>query len=158
VYFIRENKMVVDLDQNRFSFGFVSDKYFPLCKDKEVFLSSKIKSVPLDFRCGELTVVQKRDLETLINQYSDVLSDKLGRTHVLEYDIRVLDKTPVRSPPYRLSPPKMEYLRGHIDKLLKEGVIEPSCSHYSSPMFLVPKPDGEYRAVVDFRALNKHMP
>jgi hypothetical protein len=49
----------------------------------------------------------------------------------------------------------MQFLREHIQKLLKDNVIVPSCSHYSSPMFLVPKPGGSYRAVVEIRALNK---
>jgi hypothetical protein len=94
-------------------------------------------------------------LEHLIHRYPDVLTARLGLTNLLEYDIQLLDKTPVRLAPYRLSPPKMQYLREHIKQLLRDGVIEPSTSHYSSPMFLVPKSEGTYRAVVDFRALNK---
>jgi hypothetical protein len=78
-------------------------------------------------------------------------------THLLEYDIQVLVKTPVRSAPYRLSPPKMQYLKWYFDRLLNDGVIEPSVSHYSSPIFLVPKSDDGCRAVVDFRALNKRI-
>ena len=49
----------------------------------------------------------------------------------------------------------MLFLREHLKKLLDEGVIEPSNSQYSSPMFLVPKGENNYRRVVDFRALNK---
>ena len=41
--------------------------------------------------------------------------------------------------PYKLSPPKMEVMRNQINKLLEQGVIEPSTSPYSSPAFLVPK-------------------
>jgi len=74
----------------------------------------------------------------------------------MEYEIQLIDNTPVKLPPYRLSlPKKMQYLREHIKTLLRYGVIEPSLSNYSSPMFLVPKPGGIYRAVVDFRMLNK---
>jgi hypothetical protein len=73
----------------------------------------------------------------------------------MEYDIQLLDKTHVRLGPYRLAPPKMQYLRGHIKKLMREGVIEPSFSNYSSPMFLVPKLVGGYHVVMDFRVLNK---
>jgi hypothetical protein len=75
----------------------------------------------------------------------------------MEYEIQLLDKTPVRSAPYRLSPPKMQYLKAHVNRLLRACVIEPSSSHYSSPKFLVPKAGGEYRAVVYFRALNKRI-
>uniref|UniRef100_A0A1B6EN58 RNA-directed DNA polymerase n=2 Tax=Cuerna arida TaxID=1464854 RepID=A0A1B6EN58_9HEMI len=48
----------------------------------------------------------------------------------------------------------MEVLRGIIDELLKNGVIEPSCSSYASPAFLVPKPNGKSRMVLDYRKLN----
>jgi hypothetical protein len=82
---------------------------------------------------------------------------RLGLTKLIEYDIQLLDNTPLRLPPYRLSPPKMQYLREHIKSLLKEGFIEPSSSNYSSPVFLVPKSTGSFQAVVDFRALNKRI-
>ena len=35
--------------------------------------------------------------------------------------------------------------------------MSPRAQHYSSPMFLVPKPRGEFRAAVDFRLLNKRI-
>jgi len=75
----------------------------------------------------------------------------------MEYEIHLIDKTPVRLPPYRLSLPKIQYLREHIMTLVRNGVIEPSLFNYSSPMFLVSKTGGAYRAVVDFRMLNKHI-
>jgi hypothetical protein len=106
---------------------------------------------------GKLSPSQQRKLEQLIGQYPDVLREELGLTHLMEYDIQLLDKTPFRLAPYRLAPPKMQYLREYIKKLLREGVIEPSSSDYSSPMFLVPKSAGGYRAVMDFRVLNKRI-
>jgi len=55
--------------------------------------------------------------------------------------MQLSDKTPVRLHPYRLSPPKMQYLKEHIKTLIR-GVIEPNLSNYSSPMFLVPETGG----------------
>jgi len=75
----------------------------------------------------------------------------------MEYKIQLIDKTPVRLPPYRLSPPKMQYLGEHVKTLIRDGVIEPSLSNFTSPMFLVPKTGGAYRAVVDLRMLNKRI-
>jgi hypothetical protein len=41
-----------------------------------------------------------------------------------------------------------------IDKLLKEGAIEPSVSAWSSPIVMVIKPNGEYRMCLDLRKVN----
>jgi hypothetical protein len=75
----------------------------------------------------------------MINQFPDVLTLKLGLTTLLEYDIELLDLSPVKLAPYRLMSPKMEVLHQHIQRMLDQGIIRPSTSQYSSPIFLVPK-------------------
>ena len=48
---------------------------------------------------------EKRKLETLLHEFSDVLSvsdDDLGRTTIVKHQIDVGDATPVRQPPRRL--------------------------------------------------------
>ena len=80
-----------------------------------------------------------------------VLTPKLGLTDLIEYKINLSDNKVIRLAPYKLSPPKMEVMRNQINKLLEQGVIEPSTSPYSSPVFLVPKSDDKHRLVVDYR-------
>jgi hypothetical protein len=158
--FLGRTQMILDFSRGRLHFGFAPREYVRFLKDegRPVCLQVKDTHGSLSkIKCGEMSVEQKDRLEKIISQYPEVLTEELGLTHLLEYEIQLLDHTPVRSAPYRLSPPKMQYLRKHVNKLLEEGVIENSSSHYSSPMFLVPKPDGEFRAVVDFRALNKRI-
>jgi hypothetical protein len=46
-------------------------------------------------------------------------------------------------------------LREIVQDLLEKGVVAKSYSQYASPAFLVPKPSGDYRMVVDYRLLNK---
>jgi hypothetical protein len=41
-----------------------------------------------------------------------------------------------------------------VDDLLKKGVVRPSKSPYASPAFLVPKRDGSFHMVVDYRRVN----
>ena len=94
-------------------------------------------------------------LRSLIDDFPDVLTPRLGLTTLLQYDIELLDPSPVKIPPYRLMPPKMDILRQHIRLMLDEGIIQPSTSPYSSPIFLVPKGQDGFRPVIDYRALNK---
>ena len=42
----------------------------------------------------------------------------------------------------------------HLEKLLKAGVIQPSCSEWASPSVLVRKRDGSVRWCTDLRKLN----
>ncbi len=39
--------------------------------------------------------------------------------------------------------------------MLAQGVIQHSRSQWNSPLFLVPKKDGQYRPVIDFRKVNE---
>jgi hypothetical protein len=49
----------------------------------------------------------------------------------------------------------MSFLHKHIKQLLDQDVSEHTSSQYSSPMFLVPKPDHPYRVIVDYHHLNQ---
>jgi len=158
--FISKTKMVLELGRQMCYFAFAPSVIVRFRQDNYYTSCSLTRSLCTHFpqvQTGKLSSGQRAQLESLIKRYPDVLSDKLGLTHLMEYKIQLTDKTPVRLPPYRLSPPKMQYLREHIKTLIRDGVIEPSLFNYSSPMFLVPKTGGACRAVVDFRMLNKRI-
>jgi hypothetical protein len=83
--------------------------------------------------CPELTHPageQRRRMEEVVDRFPDMLTNRLGLTHLLEYHIRLKNDKPVKSSPYRLAPPKMTFSREHINQLLEQGVIEPSSSQY----------------------------
>ena len=56
--------------------------------------------------------------------------------------------------PYRLSEDRKQKLNSMLDDLLQNKIIRVSNSPYSSPVVLVPKPDGSLRMCVDYRKLN----
>ncbi|CAF4979735.1 unnamed protein product, partial [Rotaria socialis] len=58
------------------------------------------------------------------------------------------------TPPYRQSNQAEELLNTETQKLLKQGIIEPSISPWSSPVVLVKKKDGTHRFCVYFTKLN----
>jgi hypothetical protein len=116
---ISQNKVVLDFGKRQCHVGFAPGVRIPLIRPKfGVRCAQTIvrgsEGVP-EFRCGKLNYQQRTRLEGLIRKNPDVVTEKLGRTHVLEYDIQLLDKTPVRLAPYRLAPPKRSSL-GSISK------------------------------------------
>ena len=62
---------------------------------------------------------------------------------------------PFASRAYPMSHEKSQRMKEILDGQLRKGMISPSQSPYASPAFLVPKPGGKWRLVVDMRKLNK---
>ena len=61
---------------------------------------------------------------------------------------------PVFIRPYRYPPSLKDEIEGQVSDMLKQGLIQPSSSSFSSPVLLVKKKDDSYRFCVDFRHLN----
>lgn len=62
---------------------------------------------------------------------------------------------PTHSPMYRMGPAELIELKKILVSLLEAGLIEPSNSPYSAGVLdLVPKPNGKFRLVTDYRKLN----
>lgn len=93
-------------------------------------------------------------MRPLLQKWSSVWTEVKGITDVLKHKIWTVDEVPVRQRAYRVSPQKQGIIEEHIQKMLREGVIEPSSSAWASPAVLVPKKDGSYRFCVDFRKVN----
>jgi hypothetical protein len=94
-------------------------------------------------------------MEALGKDFPALFSERLGTADCSPYEIELEDTSPVRSPPYRCSPPKVDIFKKLVNELLDQGVIRVSRSPYASPAFLIPKPNGEVRLVVDYRKVNK---
>ncbi|KAL1277196.1 hypothetical protein QQF64_023869 [Cirrhinus molitorella] len=90
----------------------------------------------------ELSATQKTELRHLVGQFQDVFSENPGHTHILRHDIKTPPGVIVRQRPYRVPEARRHAIEEEVLKMLKLGVIEPSQSPWSSPIVLVPKPDG----------------
>ncbi|KAL0176575.1 hypothetical protein M9458_028905, partial [Cirrhinus mrigala] len=89
-----------------------------------------------------LSAAQKGELQHLIGQFSDVFSPLPGRTNILHHDIRTPPGVVVRQRPYRVPEARRQAIEDEIQQMLKLGVIEPSCSPWSSPIVMVSEFDG----------------
>lgn len=106
---------------------------------------------------GHLTEVEKEELKDLLWQYQDVFSKNnqdIGRTHRVEHRIETGNAAPIRTQPRRLPIGKKKTEQEEVQKMLDNGIIEPSRSAWSSAIVLVPKKDGSTRFCVDYRKLN----
>ncbi|KAJ8035952.1 hypothetical protein HOLleu_19788 [Holothuria leucospilota] len=113
------------------------------------------KSVPnVNLDKHNLTPHELTQVTNLLLSYSDVFSEKPGRTNLVKHTIRTGDVPPVRQRAYRTSPSMKVEVQNQIDKLLADDVIEESQSPWSSPIVMVRKKDKTYRFCVDYRKLN----
>lgn len=80
-----------------------------------------------------------------------------GALASFEMSIILKDETPISCRPRRLAPLEKNIAEEQISAWLKEGIIRPSSSEFSSPIVLADKKDGTKRLCVDFRRLNKQV-
>ncbi|XP_033752174.1 uncharacterized protein LOC117335982 [Pecten maximus] len=102
-----------------------------------------------------LATEQRNDVDTLLSNFKDVLTDKPGRTNLASHDIFTTTDDPVRVRPYPLPFHTKSIIKEEVESMLEMDVIEPSTSPYSAPVVMVKKKDGSNRFCIDFRSLNK---
>jgi len=99
---------------------------------------------------------QQQQVKNLLNEFTDVLSDKPGSTHLLQHDIKITTDIPIRVKPYPIPFSMKETVIDEVRKMIDMGIIERSESPYSSPIVIVKKKDKTNRFCIDFRSLNKY--
>lgn len=81
---------------------------------------------------------------------------KLGRTHVLEHKIEILEgERPKKPPRYRVSPAIQKEMDKEIERMKELDVIEESDSDWCNPLLPVRKSSGEWRLCLDCRRVNE---
>ena len=100
----------------------------------------------------------KDNVNKLLDKFSEIFSEECSLTNVLSHEIKLLDDTPVKKLPYSVPLAFRDKFKNELDKMLKNGIIEPSNSDYSSPCIIVPKKNkDEIRIVIDYRTLNSRL-
>ena len=85
---------------------------------------------------SQLSPAQTRDVEKILQEFSEVLCSKPGRTTVTEHQIDTGQASPVRLPPYRLPHAYKQTVREELKEMEQSGVIECSSSESAAPSCL----------------------
>ena len=100
----------------------------------------------------------KEKLRTMLNEYKDIISSDefdLGRTDIVEHRIDTGDARPVRQTLRRTPEAYSHIIDEQLEILLKQGIIEPAQSKWSSNVVLVKKKDQTWRFCIDYRQVNQ---
>lgn len=125
--------------------------------------SNRVNDVLSRLRTDHLNEEEKANLLTLCSRYSDVFyieGETLTFTNKIKHRIRTTDEIPIYTKSYRYPFIHRQEVRDQITKMLQQGIIRPSDSAWSSPIWVVPKKidasgKQKWRLVVDFRKLNE---
>jgi hypothetical protein len=91
----------------------------------------------------------------VIDEFRELFVNQPGKSSISSHQIPTIDNIPVRIPPRRIPTAYRVEVHKQIATMLKEGVITPSKSAFSTPCVFVPKKNGEVRICIDYRELNK---
>lgn len=99
---------------------------------------------------------QRTHTQFMINKYQELFdtSKPSAIKTTIHHTIRTGDHYPIYHHPRRTSNTIRHIIRSETEKMLKEGIIRPSSSPWSSPVVIVKKKDGTPRFCVDYRKIN----
>lgn len=125
--------------------------------------SDRVSKVLSRLRTDHLNPEERANLESLCAQYADVFyidGEPLTFTNQIKHSIRTTDELPVYTKTYRYPFVHRQEVQDQITKMLDQGIIRPSQSAWSSPIWVVPKKADasgkvKWRIVIDFRKVNE---
>lgn len=126
-------------------------------------MNDRIKNLPELLRTDHLNNEEKQKLFKLCIKYDDIFyreGQNLTFTNEIKHKIQTTDDIPIHSKSYRYPFVHKEEVRTQISDMLEQGIIRPSFSPWSSPVWIVPKKKDasgklKWRLVIDYRRLNE---
>lgn len=114
-------------------------------------------------RISHLNPEEKEQILKLCNSFKNLFqqeTERLTFTNQVKHEINLSNEKPSFVKSYRYPEIHKEEVNSQISKMLEQGIIRPSYSPWSSPIWIVPKKADasgkvKWRLVVDYRKLNE---
>jgi len=108
-------------------------------------------NVPNEFKDKYVDILYKHQKAISANKYD------LGLATHYKHKIHLKDNSPVYRKQFKIPEAHQQFIEQSLEEWLKLGVVKRANSLYNSPIFCVPKKQGQgLRVVQDFRELNNH--
>jgi len=98
----------------------------------------------------EIILLLEDNIEINATSTDELTPSKLS-LHKIKLKAR---ERPIKQRFYHLTKLKSDILKEELTKLIVKKFIEPSYSEWSSPVVLVPKPNGKWRLCINYRKVN----
>lgn len=114
-------------------------------------------------RSSHLNNEERKLLFKICREYDDIFfkgNETLSFTNQIKHNIPTTDEVPIYVKSYRYPYVHKDEVKRQISEMLSQGIIRPSYSPWSSPVWIVPKKKDasgkqKWRLVIDFRKLNE---
>lgn len=125
--------------------------------------SNRVKEVKKLLRLEHLNSEERENIDSIITDNADLFQlpdEPLNFVPDFYHKITTTDDQPVFTRQYRFPPIHKDEITKQVGELVKNNVISPSLSPYSSPLWIVPKKEDSHgnkrwRMVIDYRNLNE---
>ena len=98
---------------------------------------------------------EQQRLAKLLDELIPPTPSSLGVTTLMSHRIDVQGHEPIRQRMRKYAPKMLQAAQAEVDRMLLEGIIEPSESPWCSCPVIVPKANGKYRFCIDYRKVNE---
>ena len=139
-------------------------RYYGLLVDlgrKRLMDAETCLTVPTSYRriiLSKLCVITNKDIfSNILDEFKNITTPCIKSCRLqgkVEHHIDIRGSRPVFVRARRLAPDKLAVAKEEFCRLLDMNIVRPSNYPWSSPLHIVPKPSGGWRACCDYRALN----
>ena len=101
-----------------------------------------------------LTAEEESRLQIFLSEQLVLFEQIRGTTPLIKHKIRLINSEPIKQRYQPRNPRMQAIIDEEVNRMLAEGIIEPSTSPWSSPVVIVKKKDGTPRFCIDLKKIN----